>query len=199
MSKDEELVLCDITHCGKQYMCYLPRGICEEPTGLIAALQPRQVIPYVVVIGDFDGVKKCICYRRAGNEKRLDGKWSIGIGGHVNPQDFDQDRYETIDEAALRELHEEINNNLDILIWDTTHIGSFQLDQTPVDRVHKAEVFIAAERDNYTHLQMTECSEFKWVTLDELDAQEGLEEWSVVTRSLPGVRAALAGDSVDQA
>ena len=57
---------------------HVARSSCETDEGLV------QIIPYIVV-RYHDSV---LCYQREnGGEKRLDGKWSVGFGGHVNDQD----------------------------------------------------------------------------------------------------------------
>lgn len=44
----------------------------------------KQWIPYVLVR---NGRGELAVYRRRGAEPRLHGMWSVGIGGHVNPED----------------------------------------------------------------------------------------------------------------
>ena len=59
-----------------------------------------QLIPYVV-IKNLQGNMLWVTERIAG-EERLQGKFSIGCGGHVNVQDMSDN---TIMKAALRELN----------------------------------------------------------------------------------------------
>lgn len=67
----------------------------------------KQFVVYIVVL--FEG--KVLCYQRGkkGDEARLHAKHSIGVGGHVNEQDFDMTfGHDTPFENALyRELKEE--------------------------------------------------------------------------------------------
>lgn len=94
----------------------------------------RQIIPYnlITIDGNF------LTYRRMkkSGEKRLNGMVSIGIGGHVNPIDYEASCYSaklTIMKAANREIHEEISLNVE----DKGYVaGTIQLNDTPVDRVH---------------------------------------------------------------
>jgi predicted NUDIX family phosphoesterase len=48
----------------------------------------KQVIPYSIIVCD----GRVLLFQRlaTGGEKRLHGKLSIGIGGHINPQDLDE-------------------------------------------------------------------------------------------------------------
>ena len=61
------------------------------------------------------------CYQRAGGDARVDGRWSCGVGGHVDledaciptPQPFNPKA--TLRRALLRELAEELNASADNL------------------------------------------------------------------------------------
>lgn len=75
-----------------------------------------QLIPYVVL---FSPNSRVFSYqRKGGGEKRLDGLHSIGIGGHINPQDHRNKRkhnsngldilWDTVTQGAIREVVEEI-------------------------------------------------------------------------------------------
>jgi predicted NUDIX family phosphoesterase len=82
--------------------CFVDRWMAEEdPTTL-------QIIPYVLLLSQD---RKVFSYRRkGGGEKRLDGKSSIGVGGHINPIDTDGAiSWSTVKNAACREVAEEVN------------------------------------------------------------------------------------------
>lgn len=79
-----------------------------------------QLIPYIVLMKND---KKIFSYqRKGGGEKRLDGLCSIGIGGHINPQDRRRPRgpsgqsksssdiigWDTVKQGAIRETVEEL-------------------------------------------------------------------------------------------
>ncbi|HVJ81830.1 MAG TPA: phosphoesterase, partial [Planctomycetia bacterium] len=59
--------------------CYLPRAEAELDPSF------KQLVPYAVLRAG----NAVFTYRRgkAGSESRLHDLWSIGIGGHVNPED----------------------------------------------------------------------------------------------------------------
>lgn len=75
-----------------------------------------QLIPYVVIMSPD---KKIFSYQRRGSEKRLIDRFSIGIGGHINPEDrrkglgFKDNPYgigwDTVKQAAVREVCEELD------------------------------------------------------------------------------------------
>ena len=45
----------------------------------------KQIIPYVII--QTKDLKNIAVYKRKGSEERLHDLWSIGIGGHINPID----------------------------------------------------------------------------------------------------------------
>lgn len=96
-----------------------------------------QLIPYILIRSE----DEYLVYVRpsAGNETRLHGKVSIGLGGHVDIEDVIHecsvlDLKKTIRLAAAREVEEEtggVLGNSDIK-WT----GLIYRDDGPVDRVH---------------------------------------------------------------
>lgn len=76
--------------------------------------QYLQTLPYILV---FDDNRNLLIYNRASGDPRLTNSWSIGIGGHVDIGDVEQQVLEgdhlidvpkTLQNAAQREFHEEI-------------------------------------------------------------------------------------------
>jgi predicted NUDIX family phosphoesterase len=71
-----------------------------------------QIIPYLVITSDWNVFGYC---RAKGGESRLDGQWSVGIGGHINEVDRVMrigardvlDVRRTIEAAIYREADEE--------------------------------------------------------------------------------------------
>lgn len=74
-----------------------------------------QLIPYIMI---FSPDKKVFSYQRKGSEQRLVGKFSVGIGGHINPQDQRRGLgykkntngigWDTVQQGAVREICEEL-------------------------------------------------------------------------------------------
>src|SRR5262245_62773015 len=86
------------------------RGLCEhgffvERTRAERTPAWKQVIPYCVV--EHEGRVLLLRRRAKGGEARLHGKFSIGVGGHVNPVDHTEGEA-IVTEAARREIAEEI-------------------------------------------------------------------------------------------
>jgi predicted NUDIX family phosphoesterase len=106
------------------HMLYLPRSQAEEDPSF------KQIIPYAVLKHG----EHVFHYLRGkqGSEQRLRALRSIGVGGHINPDDENLFN-STYEQGMLRELAEEV-------AIDTTFeqrcIGLINDDSTPVGQVH---------------------------------------------------------------
>ena len=127
------------------------RGVRTDPTGLadaIAAIgvhgrfEPRpameadpsykQVIPYLVLR---DAERWFLMRRtRAGTDARLHERWSIGVGGHLNPGDLD------LVGGLRREWQEELIADF---IPSFRPVGLLNDDETDVGAVHIGVVYEA--------------------------------------------------------
>jgi predicted NUDIX family phosphoesterase len=70
----------------------------------------KQVIPYCVLWTEDDDGCRVFAYRRTpkGGEGRLHEKWSLGVGGHVNPGDQTHPYADPYCAGLRRELREEV-------------------------------------------------------------------------------------------
>ena len=92
----------------------------------------KQVIPYLVLR---DGDRYFLMRRtRAGGDARLHDRWSIGVGGHLNPGDGD------VAGGLLREWSEELVADF---VPDFRLVGLLNDDTTDVGSVHLGAVFLA--------------------------------------------------------
>ncbi len=73
----------------------------------------KQVIPYLVLTRGEGAATRVLCYQRRSKhtEARLGGLWSVGFGGHIEPDDADQGAARRtaalLQATALREMQEE--------------------------------------------------------------------------------------------
>lgn len=105
---------------------YRPRQEAEEDQAW------KQVIPYLLLR---DGRRIFLMRRtRAGGDARLHERWSIGVGGHLGPQDGG------VEAGLLREFHEELVAGWQPLVRP---VGLLNDDRTPVGRVHLGIVYEA--------------------------------------------------------
>lgn len=95
----------------------------------------KQLIPYLLV----DHRGRLATYNRAGAEARLHGLWSVGIGGHIDRIDATAAPWDTIQQAALRELTEELPGVSQPAALQ--FLGLINEDETPVGQVHLGLVF----------------------------------------------------------
>lgn len=75
----------------------------------------RQPIVYTILSRTpYYNTPEVFTYLRKGSEKRLTSKISIGLGGHVNPEDGKINSqyaiYETLKQSAIREIFEEVDS-----------------------------------------------------------------------------------------
>lgn len=105
---------------------YVPRAIAEHDRSR------KQVIPYLVLC---DGDLTFLMRRsRAGGDPRLHDRWSIGIGGHLNPGDTG------IAGGLAREWREELVAGFEP---DFRFLGLLNDDDSDVGSVHLGAVFVA--------------------------------------------------------
>lgn len=86
------------------YLRFIDRASAEQDPSW------KQVIPYTVLE---NADCEIFAYQRTkkGGESRLHDKWSIGVGGHINPEDGETNDAGMYDRAFLRELQEEVGIN----------------------------------------------------------------------------------------
>ena len=133
---------------------------------------------------DCYALKAYRCYKRTkkGGEARLHEKWSIGVGGHINKEDFKgtSHMYEVLSNGTTRELTEELDWGADSdpkpqpggLIYDPSN---------PVGEVHFGVVImidVADNQMNYPRLKEDSLTELKWLSVEEAKELPNLENWS---------------------
>jgi predicted NUDIX family phosphoesterase len=92
----------------------------------------KQVIPYLVLR---DGPRYFLMRRtQAGGDVRLHDRWTIGVGGHLNPGDGD------LAGGLRREWHEEVRADFEP---EFQLIGLLNDDTTDVGSVHVGAVYVA--------------------------------------------------------
>jgi len=146
----------------------------------------RQLIPYVVIKKD----DEYLYYRRAiaGNEERLHGNISIGIGGHVDAEDIWWNSegtvklLETLFVSALREIEEEIG--IKVPKEELRIAGVIRANHNDVDKHHLAVVVVCDISDivvgNLTFEDTMD--EIKFGSLEEImNSEVAKETWTTLT------------------
>lgn len=128
----------------------------------------KQVIPYLVLR---DGPRWFLMRRtRAGGDVRLHDRWSIGVGGHLNPGDGD------LLGGLRREWAEELVADF---VPEFRLIGLLNDDTTEVGRVHLGAVYVADAAGRDVAIREIDKLTGRFATGVEVAAvREDLETWS---------------------
>ena len=132
----------------------------------------RQIIPYAV----FKNGNEHLLMKRTKNqgEARLHDMYSIGVGGHINPEDgvFP---WEAFENGFEREIREEVS--VDIHSMD--YLGILNDLQTAVSRVHMGVVYLAEV--DFNGFNEVEKFTGEMVDLAKLSKyRERMETWSQI-------------------
>jgi predicted NUDIX family phosphoesterase len=132
----------------------------------------KQVIPYALVVRDQSVFR---FRRRGGGEKRLVGRASIGVGGHVNPEDAG----DVIQDCLHRELEEELVLPAERRV---TLLGLLNDDSTAVGSVHLGVVARVEVGPGEVRVREEEAMEGCFVARESLLAEDraGFESWSAL-------------------
>lgn len=161
---------------------YRERADVEEDSAM------QQPIPYVWIVNP--KIKKVFAYRRAlgesYKEKRLGGKWSCGLGGHVDKTSEESSENPLLD-AMMRELGEEVKMSEKV---EPRVIGYINDDSNAVGSVHFGVVALA-ETTGLVEKGDDEMIHGQFYSIDELeeifaDPSNEIETWTQL--SWPFVR-----------
>jgi predicted NUDIX family phosphoesterase len=146
---------------------FAARDQVEDDAGL------KQIIPYVVL--------RCsdriflVERTRGGSEARLRDKLSIGLGGHITPEDVEE-RGDLVTAGMERELAEEVDLPEG---WRARPVGVLNDDVAPVGRVHFGLVYVADLPAPNVRVRETSKLAGAFATQEEIRAAyPRLESWS---------------------
>jgi predicted NUDIX family phosphoesterase len=128
----------------------------------------KQVIPYLVLR---DGPRYFLMRRtRAGGDARLHDRWSIGVGGHLNPGDLG------LDGGLRREWREELAAEFEPTFRPLALLND---DTTEVGAVHLGVVYVADAAGRPVAVRETDKLEGAFADPAAVGAVRGdLETWS---------------------
>jgi predicted NUDIX family phosphoesterase len=148
----------------------------------------KQIIPYVLFVNG-DEVFSYVRGRQAG-ETRLVGNRSVGIGGHINPQDemlFSgaamATDMQTYLEAVKREIEEEVLVEGD---YSPDIVAILNDDANPVGRVHFGVVHVCRLDHQAVQKREKQITQAGFVSIEALRGprREELETWSAMALDL---------------
>lgn len=158
---------------------YIKRGLAEKSP------EYKQPIPYCIILNPSTG--KIYAYKRAVedskyHEKRLQGKWSWGVGGHV--EKYEEKSENPIKDALLRELQEEIDIGGEIK--NIRVLGYINDDKDDVGIVHFGILYIVETDATEIKLRDKEIEKGEFKTIGELreicsSPEFVVENWSQIS------------------
>jgi predicted NUDIX family phosphoesterase len=137
----------------------------------------KQIIPYVVVRHE----NRYLIMQRTNrqSEKRLHGKSSIGIGGHINDLEKPAAGQNVLHAGLERELEEEIHLHGRRLSLNLG--GIISDDSTPVGQVHMGLVFLMQTDSPDFTVNEPDLMTAEWADIDQLRARhDTMETWSQI-------------------
>jgi len=128
----------------------------------------KQIIPYLVLR---DGANWFLMRRtRAGGDPRLHERWSIGVGGHLNPGDGD------LSGGLVREWQEELVADF---VPAFRPVGLLNDDETEVGAVHLGIVFEADAAGRHVDIRETDKLTGSFASTDDVaGVRDRMETWS---------------------
>jgi predicted NUDIX family phosphoesterase len=148
----------------QEHGSFRPRGKVETDPSL------KQIIPYLLLR---DGERIFLMKRTsAGGDERLHERYSIGVGGHVNPGDAD------VLGGLNREWREEIAADF---VPEFEPLGLLNDDSNPVGAVHLGLVYAADAAGRPVAIRETHKLSGEFVPMEAVAAvREKLETWSAL-------------------
>jgi predicted NUDIX family phosphoesterase len=139
----------------------------------------KQIIPYAI-ISDKDSF---YLFRRTSGqtEKRLHNKFSLGVGGHMNPDHSMEPKEQFIIDELKRELDEEVKLLNGCLIEDIEFIGFINDDTIPVGSVHIGLLYNIHVSNKEVYINETDKMTADWIDKSNLaEFYEGMETWTKI-------------------
>jgi len=139
----------------------------------------KQVIPYAIISN-----KESFClFKRTSKqtEKRLHNKFSLGVGGHMNPSNSKESKEQYLINELKRELFEEVKLLNGCLIEDIEFIGFINDDTISVGSVHIGLLYNIHVSNKNVVINETDKMTADWIDKPDLaEFYEGMETWAKI-------------------
>jgi predicted NUDIX family phosphoesterase len=140
---------------------YMKRGLAEEDS------THKQPIGYAMIVNP--SLKQIFAYQRSTKdsnyaEKRLQGKWSWGVGGHI--EKFDAGNGNPLHVSMLRELEEEIYMDGSV---NPIVLGYINDDSNDVGKVHFGVLYVVETDSKIVRPKDPEIDNGELRTIEELE------------------------------
>jgi predicted NUDIX family phosphoesterase len=153
---------------------FLTRSKLEEDTSF------KQIIPYAII----SNKESFYLFKRTSGqtEKRLHNKFSLGVGGHMNPNDSMEPNEQYLIDELKRELYEEVRLLNGCLIEDIEFIGFINDDTISVGSVHIGLLYNIHVSNKEVYINETDKMTADWIDKSNLaEFYEGMETWTKIT------------------
>ena len=149
----------------------------------------KQIIPYAIISNkepERSGVRQrqsFYLFRRTSKqtEKRLHNKFSLGVGGHMNPDNSMEPKEQYLIDELKRELYEEVKLLNGCLIEDIEFIGFINDDTIPVGRVHIGLLYNIHVSNKEVYINETDKMTADWIDKSILAEFYGeMETWTKI-------------------
>ena len=139
----------------------------------------KQIIPYAIISNN----ESFYLFRRTSGqtEKRLHNKFSLGVGGHMNPDHSMEPKEQFIIDELKRELDEEVKLLNGCLIEDIEFIGFINDDTIPVGSVHIGLLYNIHVSNKEVYINETDKMTADWIEKSNLAEFYGvMETWTKI-------------------
>ncbi len=150
----------------------------------------KQIIPYAIISSkepERSGVRRSqsfYLFKRTSKqtEKRLHNRFSLGVGGHMNPGNSMESKEQYLIDELKRELFEEVKLLNACLIEDIEFIGFINDDTIPVGSVHIGLLYNIHVSNKDLYINETDKMTADWIEKHNLaEFYEGMETWTKIT------------------
>ena len=150
----------------------------------------KQIIPYAIISNkepERSGVRQSqsfYLFKRTSNqtEKRLHNKFSLGVGGHMNPNNSMESKEQYLVDELKRELYEEVKLLNGCLIEEIEFIGFINDDTISVGSVHIGLLYNIHVSNKEVYINETDKMTADWIDKSNLaEFYEGMETWTKIT------------------
>jgi predicted NUDIX family phosphoesterase len=149
----------------------------------------KQIISYAIITNnepERNGVRQNQSFylfkRTSGQtEKRLHNKFTLGVGGHMNPNGAKELKEQYLIDELKRELFEEVRLLNGCFIEDIEFIGFINDDTIPVGRVHIGLLYNIRVSNKEVFIKETDKMTAEWIDKPDLyEFYEVMETWTKI-------------------
>jgi len=140
----------------------------------------KQIIPYAII----SNKESFYLFKRTSKqtEKGLHNKFSLGVGGHMNPNNSMETKEQYLIDELKRELYEEVKLLNGCLIEDIEFIGFINDDTISVGSVHLGLLYNIHVSNKEVYINETDKMTADWIEKPNLaEFYEGMETWTKIT------------------